>query len=113
MSRLTLCAVAVAPGANDGERVTASRCEDNGKVVGCVFGSVGANSVINPLMKISNWHTEHPRVRSTTQYGLDAAAWAISLWVAQVLRFEYEFGQISRRSTAAVRALVAFAMWCP
>jgi dTDP-glucose 4,6-dehydratase len=38
---------------------------------------------------------------------LDAAAWAIALWVAQALRYEYQIGQIGWRSTLALIVLAA------
>ncbi len=55
------------------------------------------------LKKLTNWHTG----RSITQYLLDVVAWAIALWVAQILRYEFDLGQISWRSTLILAALAA------
>lgn len=69
--------------------------------------SKGASSTRASLTKLATWHIDRPRLRSTVQYLLDAGAWAIALWVAQFLRFEYRFDQIHYAATAA---LIAVAM---
>ena len=67
----------------------------------------GGELVRAPLTKLANWHTGRPRLRSIIQYVLDVIAWAIALWGAQTLRFEFDVGQISWRSTLALAALAA------
>ena len=57
------------------------------------------------LGRLSAWHPNWPILRSIVQFSLDAGAWAISLWAAQVLRYEYQFHQINYRSTALLLAL--------
>lgn len=57
------------------------------------------------LKALASWHIERPRLRSTVQFLLDAGAWTIALWLAQLFRYEFEFGQIRFRSTVAIVVL--------
>lgn len=57
------------------------------------------------LRALASWHIERPRLRSIVQFLLDAGAWAIALSLAQLFRYEFEFGQIRFRSTVSIIVL--------
>lgn len=64
-----------------------------------------------PLRKLTLWHSERPRLSSTTQFLVDAVAWAIALWVAQALRYEYAIGNINPFPTVVLMVLAALLQW--
>lgn len=57
------------------------------------------------------WHTQRPRRSSAVQFLVDAVAWAVALWLAQALRYEYEIVRINPMPTLVLIVMAAVLQW--
>jgi dTDP-glucose 4,6-dehydratase len=57
------------------------------------------------MEKLVAWQASRPWVRFTAQFTLDIGVWGVALWVAQLLRYEYQIARINERDTLMLLAV--------
>ena len=68
-----------------------------------------ADLAARPLTAAVWRYLEQPRLRYSTQFLLDAAVWAIAIFGAQILRYEFDVAQVNPWATAGLVGLAVIA----